>query len=145
MPANAHSLILACLALVALTSMVGFRMLFCRVREMRGRRIHPQAAATSVQMAARLEDVQAADNFRNLFEIPVLFYALVAVSLAISGQPCARAPARKCRIRLFRCARRQDSDRISRRLSRVAASIATCAPLALRIGGARKGSVPLPA
>lgn len=87
MPANAHSLILACLVLVALTSVVGFRMLFCRVREMRGKRIHPQKAATSAQMAAKLEDVQAADNFRNLFEIPVLFYALVAFSLATRHWP----------------------------------------------------------
>ena len=87
MPANSHSLVLACLALVVLTSVVGFRMLFCRVREMRGKRIHPQKAATSVQMGARLEDVQAADNFRNLFEIPVLFYALVAVALATRYVP----------------------------------------------------------
>lgn len=87
MPAHAQSLVLACLALVLLTSVVGFRMLFCRVREMRGKRIHPQKAATSAQMAAKLEDVQAADNFRNLFEIPVLFYALVAVALATRHVP----------------------------------------------------------
>jgi hypothetical protein len=38
-------------------------------------------------MAARLENVQAADNFRNLFEVPVLFYALAAVALATSHVP----------------------------------------------------------
>ncbi len=87
MPANAIHLVTACLALVLLSAAVGARLLFTRVEEMRKKRIHPQAAATSVQMAARLENVQAADNFRNLFEVPVLFYALVAVALATSQVP----------------------------------------------------------
>lgn len=84
---NASALLGACLALVLLVAAVGARLLFTRVREMRKKRIHPQAAATSVAMAARLEDVQAADNFRNLFEAPVLFYALVAVALATHHVP----------------------------------------------------------
>jgi hypothetical protein len=54
---------------------------------MKEKRIHPQAASTSVKMAARLENVQAADNFRNLFEVPVLFYALGGVSLATHHTP----------------------------------------------------------
>mgnify|MGYP003388893427 CR=1 FL=1 len=54
---------------------------------MRQKRIHPQAASTSIKMAARLENVQAADNFRNLFEVPVLFYALGAVALATHQTP----------------------------------------------------------
>lgn len=87
MTANATQLVAAALALVILTSVVGARLLFTRVQEMRNKRIHPQAAATSVQMAARLENVQAADNFRNLFEVPVLFYALVAVALAAHHTP----------------------------------------------------------
>lgn len=82
---STHSqLIFALLALVLLALIVGVRMLLCRVREMRAKRIHPQAAANSVQMAARLEDVLAADNFRNLFETPVMFYALCAVALAMN-------------------------------------------------------------
>ena len=87
MPATTISLVSACLALVILTAAVGARLLYCRVREMRRKRIHPQAAATSVQVAARLEDVQAADNFRNLFEVPVLFYALCAVAIATAHVP----------------------------------------------------------
>ena len=75
------------LALIILSLIVGLRMLFCRVREMRGKRIHPQAAANSVQMAARLEDVLAADNFRNLFETPVMFYALCAMAVATQFVP----------------------------------------------------------
>jgi len=87
MPANASQLIGALLALVLLTAIVGARLLFTRVQEMRQKRIHPQAASTSVKMAARLENVQAADNFRNLFEVPVLFYALGAVALATHQTP----------------------------------------------------------
>ena len=87
MSAIASNIVSACLALVLLTALVGVRLLFCRVREMRRKRIHPQAAATSVQVAARLEDVQAADNFRNLFEVPVMFYALAAIALATAHTP----------------------------------------------------------
>lgn len=73
--------------MVLLTVAVGARLLFVRTKEMREKRVHPQAASTSLQMAARLQDVQAADNFRNLFEVPVLFYALVAVALAAAHIP----------------------------------------------------------
>jgi hypothetical protein len=38
-------------------------------------------------MAARLENVQVADNFRNLFEVPVLFFALAAIALATGFVP----------------------------------------------------------
>jgi hypothetical protein len=62
-------------------------MLYCRVLEMRRKRLHPQTAATSQTMAGRLEDVQATDNFRNLFETPVLFYALVACAIGVSYVP----------------------------------------------------------
>lgn len=87
MPANVIALAAAALALVLLTFAVGCRMLYCRVREFRARRIHPQAVATSLQMAAQVEDVQAADNFRNLFEVPVLFYALVATAIGLGVVP----------------------------------------------------------
>ena len=87
MPSNTSQLIGALLALVILTAIVGARLLFSRVQESRQKRIHPQAIATSVKMAARLENVQAADNFRNLFEVPVLFYALGAVALATQQTP----------------------------------------------------------
>ncbi|MBM3368746.1 MAG: hypothetical protein FJY43_10805 [Betaproteobacteria bacterium] len=80
-------LVLSAFALVILTLVVGLRLLYVRSREMRAKRVHPQAAATSLQMAAKLQDVQAADNFRNLFETPVLFYALVAVSIGSRYTP----------------------------------------------------------
>jgi hypothetical protein len=68
--------------MVALTVAVWLRMYFARIGEMKRERIHPQSVATSAQMAARIHDTRAADNFRNLFELPVLFYlALVVAAL----------------------------------------------------------------
>ncbi len=81
------ALIGAVLALVLLTVAVSALMLVTRLKEARAKRIHPQAMATSTQMAARLENTQPADNYRNLFEAPVLFYALVAIALAIGHTP----------------------------------------------------------
>lgn len=80
-------LAVACFALVLLTFAVGVRLLYVRTMEMRAKRIHPQAASTSIQMAAKLQNVQAADNFRNLFETPVLFYSLAAVAIASDYAP----------------------------------------------------------
>ena len=87
LPANHIQLIAACLAMVLLIFAVGGAMLFARVQEMRRKRIHPQVAANSLTMAAHLEDVQVADNFRNLFEVPVLFFALAAIALATGYVP----------------------------------------------------------
>ena len=80
-------LTLACLGMVLLTFAVGARLLFVRVTEARQKRIHPQAMSTSLQMAAKLQNVQAADNFRNLFETPVLFYALVGIAIGSGHTP----------------------------------------------------------
>jgi hypothetical protein len=87
MTPNAFNLLLAALAMVVLTFAVGLRMLYSRVQEMRQKRLHPQEAATSKTMAANLENIQAADNYRNLFETPVLFYALVACAVAAPYAP----------------------------------------------------------
>ena len=75
-----HAILYPMLAMVLLTAVVGALMYRRRVGEMRARRIHPQKVATSAQMAAMLENTCAADNFRNLFETPVLFYAAVLTS-----------------------------------------------------------------
>jgi hypothetical protein len=73
---------LPALAMAALTFVVWLRMYFSRIGEMKRERIHPQAVALSAQAAARLTDSRAADNVRNLFELPVLFYlALVVAAL----------------------------------------------------------------
>jgi hypothetical protein len=73
--------------MVLFTAAVGTFLLFTRVQEMRRKRIHPQQASTSVQVAARLENVQPADNFKNLFEMPVLFHALVGMAIATGHVP----------------------------------------------------------
>jgi hypothetical protein len=68
------------LAMAALTCVVWFRMYSMRIGQMKRERIHPQSVATSAQAAAKLTDSRAADNFRNLFELPVLFYVAVLVA-----------------------------------------------------------------
>ena len=73
------------LAQVLLTAVVWVRMFTARVAEMRARRIKPQEVATSRAIAEKLQNTQAADNFRNLFEVPVLFYAVCAMLVAIDA------------------------------------------------------------
>jgi hypothetical protein len=72
-------------AMVLLTFVVQARMYFTRIAEMRRLRIHPQAVATSAQAAGRFVDTRAADNFRNLFELPVLFYAALALAFTLAA------------------------------------------------------------
>lgn len=72
-------------ALVLLTFCVWVRLYVVRIAEMRRLRIHPQSIANSLQAAQRLVDTRAADNFRNLFELPVLFYAALGVAFAIGA------------------------------------------------------------
>ncbi|MGV8940139.1 MAG: MAPEG family protein [Lysobacter sp.] len=81
---NEKAIFLPALAMVALTVVVWFRMYFMRVAQMKRERIHPQAVASSAQSAALLTDSRAADNFRNLFELPVLFYLALVVA-AVCG------------------------------------------------------------
>ena len=73
------AIILPAIALVLLTAIVWVRLYVDRIGEIRQRRIDPQSLATSASGAAALQRVQASDNFKNLFEVPVLFYALCAV------------------------------------------------------------------
>ena len=71
-------------AMVALTAVVMARMLFERTRQMRAGRIHFRDIPSGSQMAARFADTRSADNYRNLFEMPVLFYLALVVA-AIAG------------------------------------------------------------
>ena len=77
---TSHAIYLPALALVALTFIVLGVMFTRRVAQMKRERIHPQAVATSKLAAERYTDVAPADNFRNLFETPVLFYLAVVVA-----------------------------------------------------------------
>ena len=62
------------LAMAGLSFAVTVAMFRRRVAEIRRRRIPLRELATSRGIAL-LEDSAAADNYRNLFEMPVLFYA----------------------------------------------------------------------
>jgi hypothetical protein len=80
-----HPILIPGFALAALTFVVWCRMYIERLGQMRRGRIHPQSVANSAQMSARVTDTRAADNFRNLFELPVLFYFALWVAMQ-SGQ-----------------------------------------------------------
>jgi hypothetical protein len=71
------------IAQVVLVAIVAVRMYVVRVGEIRAQHIDPQSMATSRIAAQALQNVAAADNFRNLFEVPVLFFAVCA-ALAIT-------------------------------------------------------------
>jgi hypothetical protein len=71
------------IAQVVLVAIVAVRMYVVRVGEIRAEHIDPQSMATSRIAAQALQNVAAADNFRNLFEVPVLFFAVCA-ALAIT-------------------------------------------------------------
>ena len=78
------SLVLSSAAMVLLTGVVGVCMLRARIHEMKTRRIHPQTVANSRQATEKYQQIQAADNYRNLFEMPVLYYLLCALVLALN-------------------------------------------------------------
>jgi hypothetical protein len=71
-----NAILLPPTALAFLTGFVWLRMGSDRVGELRSRRIHPQQVASARQMSETLQNTQSADHFRNLFEVPVLFYAV---------------------------------------------------------------------
>jgi hypothetical protein len=75
---------LPCAAMVGLTALVWLKLYADRLGEMRARRIDPQALASARAAAGELDRTAAADNFRNLFEVPVLFY-LLCVALVLNG------------------------------------------------------------
>jgi hypothetical protein len=62
------------LAMIALVAAVWVRLYIDRISELRSQRIPLQEISTARQMAERLKNPNAADNFKNLFEMPVLFY-----------------------------------------------------------------------
>ena len=50
-----------------------------RISEIKRSGIDPQLLATSELSESRLKDVSAADNFSNLLETPILFYAICII------------------------------------------------------------------
>ena len=73
-------------AMVTLTLIVWIAVYITRVRQMRMKRIAVQELATRSGASQALKDVAGpSDNLLNLFELPVLFYALM-VLLYVTGR-----------------------------------------------------------
>jgi hypothetical protein len=67
--------VLPCCGMVGLTSAVWLKLYFDRFSEMAARKISPDDL--SRRDPVRLYNINASDNFKNLFEAPVLFYTLL--------------------------------------------------------------------
>ncbi len=74
---NNHQIFFPMFAMLLLVCIVAGTMLRRRIAYMKSNRVHPQKLATSAAMAAAVTDSRASDNFRNLFETPVLFYTII--------------------------------------------------------------------
>jgi hypothetical protein len=80
-------MLLPLLAQVLLTFVVWAWLYITRVREMKNKRIDPQALKLRSQLQSQLTDSAApANNFMNLLEMPVLFYLAVLLSLVLLVQ-----------------------------------------------------------
>lgn len=80
---QATALIWPAVTLVGLTAMVWVVLYVRRIRESQSKHIHPQKLSNRQAAAQLLEDTDAANNFSNLLEMPILFYAVISISLAI--------------------------------------------------------------
>ena len=75
------------LAMFLLVCLVAATMLRRRVAFYKQNRVHPQKTATSSQMAAVMPDSRGPDNFRNLFELPIMFY-VATLTIYAAGLIC---------------------------------------------------------
>ena len=71
------------LVMVALTFAVSIVMYRRRIAEIRAKEIRLQSVASALGMATQLEDARASDNYRNLYEGPVLFYVAALAAFAL--------------------------------------------------------------
>jgi hypothetical protein len=80
-------LLIPLLALVFLTFLVWVFMYVTRLAEIKRKSIDPQSLDTRVHGQTLLTDSPAqADNLKNLFELPVLFYVAVLLALVLMIQ-----------------------------------------------------------
>jgi len=80
-------LLLPLLAQVTLTFIIMTSMYRGRVAEMKLKRIHPQRIKTREKSRHFLTNsAPASDNFSNLFELPVLFYTAILLTLILMVQ-----------------------------------------------------------
>ena len=84
--APATAILWPAVAMAGLTFLVWGRLYQLRLGEMARKRIRAQALASAADSVRLLSDTRASDNFRNLFELPVLFYAgvLLAAHIGVS-------------------------------------------------------------
>jgi hypothetical protein len=79
-----QSILLPMLAQVGLTFLVWIYLYVTRLAEMGRKDIDPQRLASrSAGQALLTESAGPADNFRNLFELPVLFFLAVVLALVL--------------------------------------------------------------
>ncbi len=79
-----NAILLPMFAMVLLTVVVWFIMYRKRVAFVRQERINPQDLADAWDLREIMKPVQApANNFTNLFEVPVLFYAAVLTAFVL--------------------------------------------------------------
>lgn len=80
-------LLLPLLAQVALTFIVMIAMYRTRITEMKSKQIQPQQIRTRQKSKELLTDSAcASDNYSNLFELPVLFYTAILLTLILMVQ-----------------------------------------------------------
>lgn len=77
---HAAAILWPAMAMAGLTFLVWVRLYHLRLGEIARKRIDAQALASSAEAGRLLVDTRASDNFRNLFEVPVLFYAGVLLA-----------------------------------------------------------------
>ena len=77
-------MLLPMIAMVVLTFAVWVYMYITRLSEISRKRIHPQELDTHVEGLEKLTDSAGpASNLRNLFELPILFYLAIVVTLVL--------------------------------------------------------------
>jgi hypothetical protein len=80
-------LLLPLLAQVALSFIVMSSMYRTRITEMKSKQIHPQQIKTRSRSKEFLTDsAPASDNYSNLFELPVLFFTAILLTLILMVQ-----------------------------------------------------------
>lgn len=84
--ASTTAILWPAVAMAGLTFLVWVRLYQLRLGEMARKRIDAQDLANAADSVRLLVDTRASDNFRNLFELPMLFYAgvLLAAQLGVS-------------------------------------------------------------
>ncbi len=107
---NTDPIWLPCAAMVLVTALVWVKLYADRISEMRRKQIDPQSLATVRAAAGQLENTQAADNFRNLFEVPVLFYVLCIAVVVTGGSTAGFVTAAWAYVRPSRAAQPDPRD-----------------------------------